>query len=178
MGFYEKPLVKFERLLETYIAFAPRGYVVPDGHVALARATSSGWRRHHSSTSRVTKARSCSGSTTSHMPHPPSIPSPFEEAAILTIDGVGEWATSSIGVGRGNQIDDAARTTVSAFARAALFRVHLLHRIPGELRRVQVHGPCAVRRAEVRLRHQGPPARDQRRWQSLDEQSTSPIRTA
>ena len=45
-------------------------------------------------------------------------PSPFEEAAILTLDGVGEWDTATIGHGRGNEIDDAQDAQLSPFARA------------------------------------------------------------
>src|SRR5712671_38274 len=105
VGFYEKPLVKFTRLLETYIACAPRGWksylmAMPvwlseklwmsddirdrlegyDGQVLFGE--------HHES-------------------HAASAfyPSPFEQAAIVTMDGVGEWATSSIAVGRGHDIE-------------------------------------------------------------------------
>ena len=77
-------------------------------------------------------------------------PSPFEEAAVLTMDGVGEWATSSIGVGRGSDARLLSRDAVSALARPAVLGVHLLHRLQGELRRVQGDGARAVRRAEVR----------------------------
>ena len=77
-------------------------------------------------------------------------PSPFEEAAILTMDGVGEWATASMGVGRGNDIELTRGDPLARFARPALLRVHLLHRLQGQLRRVQGDGPGALRRAEVR----------------------------
>ena len=104
VGFYEKPLVKFERLLETYTACAPRGWrsylmAMPlwlseklwmgddlrdqlegfDGEVLFGE--------HHES-------------------HAASafFPSPFEQAAVVTMDGVGEWATSSIGVGKGHEL--------------------------------------------------------------------------
>ena len=77
-------------------------------------------------------------------------PSPFEQAAIVTMDGVGEWATSSIGVGRGHEIELLQRAAVSAFARPAVFGLHLFHRLQGELGRVQGDGPRALRRAEVR----------------------------
>ena len=77
-------------------------------------------------------------------------PSPFEEAAILTMDGVGEWATAAIGVGTGKRDRDSAGAALARFARPAVLRVHLLHRLQGQLRRVQGHGAGAVRRAEVR----------------------------
>ena len=74
-------------------------------------------------------------------------PSPFEEAAILTLDGVGEWATTSCGVGRGNRIELTPRAALPALARPAVLGLHLLHRLPGQLRRVQGDGPRALRRA-------------------------------
>ena len=60
-------------------------------------------------------------------------PSPFDEAAILTLDGVGEWATTSIGVGEGETLRLIARDRLPPFARPALLGVHLLHRLPGQL---------------------------------------------
>ena len=80
-------------------------------------------------------------------------PSPFEEAAILTMDGVGEWATASIGVGTRQRHRDPRRAALARLARPALLGVHLLHRLQGQLRRVQGDGPRAVRRAEVRRPH-------------------------
>ena len=77
-------------------------------------------------------------------------PSPFEEAAVLTMDGVGEWATTSAGIGRGSRSCDHEGDPFSAFARAALLGVHLLHRLQGQFRRVQGHGPRALRRAKIR----------------------------
>ncbi len=105
VGFYEKPLLKFDRLLETYLAYAPSGFrsffealpvwlreklYLPR---RIRKGLGGGYRRgivfpeHHES-------------------HAASafFPSPFEEAAILTLDGVGEWTTTSFGVGRGNRI--------------------------------------------------------------------------
>ena len=55
-------------------------------------------------------------------------PSPFDEAVILTIDGVGEWATASAGIGRGSKLE-IKKASFSPFARPAVFRVHLLYRI-------------------------------------------------
>ena len=105
VGFYDKPLLKFERLLETYLAYAP-------ARVPLVRA----WRmplwlkqKLYIAARRSTRAcaatrsgRSSSPSTTKSHAASAFFPSPFDEAAILTLDGVGEWATASIGVGRGN----------------------------------------------------------------------------
>jgi len=103
--FYEKPLVKFERLLETYLAYAPKGFQ------SFRRALPL-WVKHKlhlpekitSELGSNFSGRLCF--TDHHESHAASafFPSPFEEAAILTLDAVGEWGTSSMGVGRGNQI--------------------------------------------------------------------------
>ncbi len=61
-------------------------------------------------------------------------PSPFDEAAILTLDGVGEWATASFGVGRGNRIELTHELRFPALARPALLGVHLLHAASGSTR--------------------------------------------
>lgn len=105
VGFYEKPLVKFERLLETYLEFAPRGFRSFLQAMPL-------WLKHKLHLPREMR-RGLDGMykrrfvfTDHHESHAASafFPSPFEEAAILTIDGVGEWATATCGVGRGNKI--------------------------------------------------------------------------
>ena len=104
--FYEKPLLKFERLLETYLAFAPVGITsffkaAPQWvheKLQLARIMNEGlggeYRRPYVFTEH-------------HEAHAASafFPSPFEEAALLTVDGVGEWATASLGTGRENRIE-------------------------------------------------------------------------
>src|SRR5262245_50812361 len=109
--FFEKPLIKFERLLETYLANAPRGFSSfksaipvcikdklfqkPNVEKALAAFASSGaaagkllFAEHHQS-------------------HAASafFPSPFHEAVVLTMDGVGEWATTSVSIGRGHALE-------------------------------------------------------------------------
>ncbi|MHB1035970.1 MAG: carbamoyltransferase family protein [Pirellulales bacterium] len=105
VGFYDKPLLKFERLLETYLAFAPRGFrsfveAMPlwlRQKLYLPREISRGLKHAYKKRYVFTEH---------HESHAASafFPSPFEEAAILTLDGVGEWATSSFGYGRGNHI--------------------------------------------------------------------------
>ena len=106
VGFYEKPLLKFERLLETYLAYAPGGF--QSFLMALPL-----WLRQKLFLPRE-MSRGLGGAyhkrfvfTEHHESHAASafFPSPFDEAAILTLDGVGEWATASYGVGRGNRID-------------------------------------------------------------------------
>jgi carbamoyltransferase len=102
--FYEKPLVKFERLLETYLAYAPRGF-------GSFRRALLPWAQFKIQLPRLLQAelpgfRGQLCFTDHHESHAASafFPSPFEEAAILTLDAVGEWETSTIGVGRGDRI--------------------------------------------------------------------------
>ena len=132
VGFYDKPLLKFERILETYLGVAPRGLqVVPDGRAALDQ----GQALHRPSAQ--DRARHYDGEilyAEHHESHAASafFPSPFEEAAILTMDGVGEWATASIGVGRGNDIEiieelhwpDSLGLLYSAFTYYTGFKVN------------------------------------------------------
>jgi carbamoyltransferase len=104
--FYEKPLRKFERLLETYLAFAPEGL----RSFAMAMPV---WLKEKTRLRAV--IRECLGAdvtapivfTDHHESHAASafFPSPYDEAAILTLDGVGEWSTTTMGVGRGNRIE-------------------------------------------------------------------------
>ena len=106
VGFYDKPLLKFERLLETYLAYAPAGFrsflkAMPlwlKQKLHLPREIRKGLNNQY-------KRRVVF--TEHHESHAASAfyPSPFDEAAILTIDGVGEWTTVSCGVGRGNQVE-------------------------------------------------------------------------
>ena len=105
VGFYDKPFLKFERLLETYLAFAPAGFrsflsampVWLKQKLHLRRELNEGL--HHAYRKQYIFAEH-------HESHAASafFPSPFDEAAILTVDGVGEWATASCGSGRGNRI--------------------------------------------------------------------------
>jgi carbamoyltransferase len=104
VGFYDKPLVKFERILETYLSIAPKGLrqFLSAMPVWLKEKI---WTR-----SNIRVNLQYSGPvlfSEHHESHAASAfyPSPFEEAAILTMDGVGEWATSSIAVGRSNKIE-------------------------------------------------------------------------
>ncbi|HXC49861.1 MAG TPA: carbamoyltransferase [Candidatus Limnocylindrales bacterium] len=103
--FYDKPLLKFERLLETYLAYAPAGFP------SFLRAMPL-WLRQKLYIPREIR-KGLGGEykgrcifTEHHESHAASafFPSPFEEAAVMTLDGVGEWATSSWGVGRGNKM--------------------------------------------------------------------------
>jgi carbamoyltransferase len=106
VAFYDKPLLKFDRLLETYLAYAPSGYKMFLKGLPL-------WLRQKLHTPRELD-RGLSGQYKGryvflehHESHAASafFPSPFEEAAIVTLDGVGEWTTGSIALGRGNRIE-------------------------------------------------------------------------
>jgi carbamoyltransferase len=132
VGFYDKPLLKFERILETYLGVVPRGFrsflmagplwikekLYQDKALRSALGGYEGkllYAEHHES-------------------HAASafFPSPFEEAAILTMDGVGEWATTTMGVGRGNEIQltreirwpDSLGLLYSAFTYYTGFKVN------------------------------------------------------
>ena len=104
--FYEKPFIKFERLLETYHAFAPQGFL------SFAKAAPVWMKDKLFLRSNLQKALLQHGVNCQilfpehHLSHAASAfyPSPFEEAAILTVDGVGEWATAAICHGKGNAI--------------------------------------------------------------------------
>ena len=106
VGFYDKPYLKFDRLLETYLAFAPTGFV------SFARALPL-WMRMKLHLPRELRNglggayRKRYAFAEHHESHAASafFPSPFEEAAILTLDGVGEWTTAAWGVGRGNRFE-------------------------------------------------------------------------
>lgn len=105
VGFYDKPFVKFERLLETYLAYAPLGYrsfrqAMPlwlKQKLFLPREMQKGLNGEF-------KGRFVF--TDHHESHAASafFPSPYDEAAIITLDGVGEWSTTCLGFGRGNRI--------------------------------------------------------------------------
>jgi len=104
--FYDKPFLKFERLMETYLAYAPTGLrsfmmALPlwlNQKLFLPREIDRGLDDRYEGPIYF---------TTHHASHAASafFPSPFDEAAIITFDGVGEWSTSTWGVGRGNTID-------------------------------------------------------------------------
>ena len=109
--FFEKPFLKFERLLETYVAFAPKGFV------SFAKAMPL-WIKEKLFQKNLlfNKLKELDEDYKSdeniffsdhHLSHAASafFPSPFNEAVILTADGVGEWATTTVAVGKGNKLD-------------------------------------------------------------------------
>ncbi len=109
--FYDKPFLKFERLLETYLAFAPRGFKsfvtslpvwLKDKlfqKTMIAKVLNEQFGGDIDWTTRLLFSEH-------HLSHAASafFPSPFEEAAVLTMDGVGEWTTTSLAIGHGNQL--------------------------------------------------------------------------
>jgi len=110
VAFYDKPFLKFERLLETYVAFAPHGFssfrmAIPIWLREklflkdLLRKELKAYAPDYDWESRLRFSEH-------HLSHAASafFPSPFDEAAVLTMDGVGEWTTTSLAVGRGNQL--------------------------------------------------------------------------
>src|SRR5437667_4009369 len=131
VGFYDKPLLKFERILETYLGVAPRGF-------AQFRLAGPLWMKEKLFLDReIRGALGYEGEiryAEHHESHAASafFPSPFKEAAILTIDGVGEWATASFGVGHGNEVElfqelhwpDSLGLLYSAFTYYTGFKVN------------------------------------------------------
>ncbi len=103
VAFYDKPFVKFERILETYLATAPRGF-------ASFLTAMPQWLKHKLfMRETIAKRLGFTGEilfAEHHQSHAASAfyPSPFRESAVLTLDGVGEWATSSWGTGSGNEL--------------------------------------------------------------------------
>ena len=109
--FYEKPFIKFERLIETYLAFAPKGFI------SFAKAMPVWIKDKLFQKSAIIKdLKSTLGEDTNwherlmfsehHLSHAASAfyPSPFESAAVLTLDGVGEWTTTSMAIGKGSNL--------------------------------------------------------------------------
>jgi len=105
VGFYDKPFLKFERILENYLGVAPRGWRSFMTAMPI-------WVKEKLFTREIIR-RELGGYegpvlfSEHHESHAASAfyPSPFDEAAVLTIDGVGEWATSSYGIGRGKDVE-------------------------------------------------------------------------
>ncbi len=132
VGFYDKPILKFERILETYLGVAPRGF----RQFLMAGPL---WIKEKLFMQRqiLGELEGYEGDVLfaeHHESHAASafFPSPFEEAAVLTMDGVGEWATASYGVGRGSDIEllkemhwpDSLGLLYSAFTYYTGFKVN------------------------------------------------------
>ena len=109
--FFEKPFLKFERILETYVGFAPKGFVSFSKAMPLwikeklfQKNLLFNKLKEHDKNYKSDKNIFFSDH---HLSHAASafFPSPFDEAVILTADGVGEWATTTVAIGKGNQLD-------------------------------------------------------------------------
>ena len=154
--FYEKPFVKFERLIETYHAFVPMGFA------SFAKAMPVWIKDKLYLKSNLKKSLSQQGIhapirfAEHHLSHAASafFPSPFDEAAILTIDGVGEWATTTIGSGAGNTITrhrelsfpHSVGLLYSAFTHYCGFRVNSgEYKLMGLAPYASVHSPQVQR---------------------------------
>jgi carbamoyltransferase len=148
VGFYDKPLLKFDRLLETYLDYTPSGFIsflkamplwmkeklwMPDMiGIEFGKVAGAEDERAAKRLAKQFRWKLLFGDH--HESHAASAfyPSPFEEAAILTMDGVGEWATSSMGVGRGAEINllkelrfpDSLGLLYSAFTYYTGFKVN------------------------------------------------------
>ena len=109
--FYEKPFLKFERLIETYVAFAPKGFksfskAMPiwlNEKLFQKKLIFNHLKEHDKNFNDESKILF----SEHHLSHAASAfyPSPFDEAIILTADGVGEWATTTVAIGKGNKLD-------------------------------------------------------------------------
>ena len=109
--FFEKPFLKFERLLETYVAFAPKGFksfcmsmpIWLKDKLFQKKMLFNELKKHDSAFNDIKKIYF----SDHHLSHAASafFPSPFEEAIVLTADGVGEWATTTVAIGKGNNLE-------------------------------------------------------------------------
>jgi len=131
VGFYDKPLLKFERILETYLSIAPGGFK------SFLKAGPLWIKEKLFTKDDIARELGYEGEVyfaEHHESHAASafLPSPFEEAAILTMDGVGEWATASIGHGEGHDLrltrelhwPDSLGLVYSAFTYYTGFKVN------------------------------------------------------
>ncbi len=110
VAFYDKPFLKFERLIETYLAFAPRGFKSFQMAMPLwlkeklfqKDMLTKDLSRHNGNSNNGDKLLF----SEHHFSHAASafFPSPFDEAVVLTLDGVGEWTTTAVAIGRGNDL--------------------------------------------------------------------------
>ena len=144
--FYDKPLVKFERLLETYLSYAPRGLSSFISAMPI-------WLKEKLFLKSILKKEFSALSgikikelpsllfNEHHLSHAASafFPSPFERIAVLCLDGVGEWATSSVWLGENNKIT-AMGDQFPSLAWVIVFGIHLLYRLQGKFRRIQTNG--------------------------------------
>ena len=134
VAFYDKPFLKFERLLETYVANAPKGFnsfrmAMPIWlkeklfqKIVLTKEFKKFSKKFNQNKLLFTEH---------HYSHAASAfyPSPFEEAVVLTLDGVGEWATTTISIGKGNKLDIVKEIHFPHFSWFIILCFYLLLRI-------------------------------------------------
>ena len=109
--FFEKPFLKFERLLETYVAFAPRGFKSFSMSMPIwlreklfqKKVLFNELKKHDKNFNDINKINF----SEHHFSHAASAfyPSPFSDAVVLTLDGVGDWGTTTVGVGNGSNLE-------------------------------------------------------------------------
>ena len=170
VAFYDKPFLKFERLLETYLAFAPRGFASFRQALPVWVKDKLFQKQHPVERARTSIDAGSDWDEQAALLRAP--PEPRGERvlplAVRARGGADAWTASASGppprspLGNGRDLEGDARDPLPALARPAVLRVHLLHRLQGELRRVQGDGPRALRRAALRAadqrasdRHQG-----------------------
>jgi len=139
VAFYEKPLLKFHRILETYLSTAPGG--LRSFMKALPIWTQ---EKLWIEPTIIDQLEQCGISKINkeifyplhHQSHAASAfyPSPFEEAAVMTLDGVGEWTTASIGTGEGATLRMLKELEFPHSLGLRKLRVHLFYRLQGQLR--------------------------------------------
>ena len=168
VAFYEKPFLKFERLLETYLTFAPRGFPsFRHGHAALAEGKA---------VPEAAPRQGIEGARTGfRLGIAPAVLRASPEPCRQRLLSLAVRRSGCAHHGRRRRVGDdvrgprrAARTSTilqgnsfSPLARAALFGLHLLHRLQGQFRGIQGDGPGALWRAEIRLRDPRAPDRSQ-----------------
>ena len=167
VAYYEKPFVKFDRLLETYIAFAPKGFKSFSKAMPLW-VNEKLFQRDliRKELEKIDPALAQEAKllfSEHHFSHAASAfyPSPFSRAAILTMDGVGEWTTTSLSLGDGSDLTITKEIHFPHSLGPALLGLHLLHRIQGQFRRIQGYGPRALWRAQICASHHGASDRHQ-----------------
>ena len=143
------PARDLSRLCAAGLSIVPKGdpglaegEAVPESRVARPSPA-------RSTTASIGRRSCCLPTTTRVTRLQRSLPRRSKSAAILTLDGVGEWTTTSAGYGRGNTLDLRREINFPALGRPALFGLHLLHRLQGEFGRVQGDGARALWRAEI-----------------------------
>ena len=152
VGFYDKPLLKFERILETYLGFAPRGFkLVPDGGAALDEGEALPRPAAPRTSSAVYDGRRCSSpSTTSRTRRARSSPRRSTRPRSSPSTAWASGPPPRSGIGEGNDIRIAERAALPDSLGLLYSAFTYYTRLQGQLGRVQGDGPRALRRAQVR----------------------------